>query len=244
MWAGRLRLVISLKAAYALPSAMKKLIRISAVALLMVVLVAIYFSCAIWHYYGEMNGLLLDAKTSKPIQGAAVVGVYFIGRGTVGGEVDEYVDAAETATDVEGRFLLPGKFVWAPRFPSLWNPIVQFSKQPRIRIFTPNYESVFVWGEQAYSSVDSTNIPLGTNALGLSIYRTEARPIITVVTTKHGKVYEFRVSHLETENEKKGNVAGIAVYEPEAIAAKFPNFLNLVNAERRKHGMPEIYVRN
>lgn len=218
-------------------STMKKLLRVFAVVVPIAVLVLINFGCAVCHQYGEMNGLLLDAKDGKPIQGAAVVGVYYIQHGTVGGEVDESVDARETTTDSSGRFLLPGKSVYVPRL-----PVSGFSKQPQIYIFVPDYESVHVWRDQAYSSVDSTNIPLGTNALGVSIYKTEARPIITVVTTKLGKVYEFRVSHLETDNEKKSNVAGIVVYEPAAIAAKFPNFLNLVNVERRKYGMPEIYV--
>jgi hypothetical protein len=185
-------------------STMKKLIGVFAVVLPIAVLVSINFGCAVCHHYVEMNGLLLDTKDGKPIQGAAVVGVYLIEHGTVGGEVDESVDARETTTDSGGRFLLPGKLVCVPRL-----PFSGFSKQPRIYIFAPNYESVFVWKAQAYQ----------------------------------GKVYEFRVSRLETDNARKGNAAGVVVYEPAAIAAKFPNFLNLVNAERRKYGMPEIYVR-
>jgi hypothetical protein len=215
---------------------LNKLIRYFAVVISVTVFVAIFLASAICHFYGEMRGLLLDAKTGKPIEGAAVVGAFYIEHGTVGGQVEEFVDAKETTTDAEGRFLLPGTFVWAPRFPSLGKPISQFSKQPRIHVFAPGYESVDAWRGQAYSSVDSTNVPLGTNALGISIYRTEARPIITVASKTQGRIYEFRVCCLETDAAREENANTAFARGP---AAKFPNYLKLFNAERQKYGLPE-----
>ena len=181
--------------------------------------------------YGAIHGLLFDARDGKPVQGAAVVCVYYLEHGSVGGTLDEPVDASETKTDSAGRFLLPGKFVFAPRL-----PLSEFSRQPRIYIFAPGYESVALLGDQVYSRIDQKNVPLGTNDLGLSIYRTDARPILSVVTTDQTKVYEFRVSRLETDAQRLYHANTDFVQGP---ACKFPNYLKLFNSERVKYGLPE-----
>ena len=181
--------------------------------------------CTVCRYYGEVQGVLLSSPEGRPIPGAAVVGVYAVEHGTVGGQVDEPVDARETTTDAQGRFVLSGKFVIAPRL-----PLSGFAARPWIFTCAPGYEAVCLQREQTYSRVDTKDIPLGTNTLGLSIYRTEARPLLTVITNQQTHILEFRVSPLAND---------VNTYFVRGPTNKIPNYLKLFNAERRKHGLPE-----
>jgi hypothetical protein len=176
--------------------------------------------CAVCRYYGRTNGVLLDSRSDRPIPGAAVVGVYRIEHGTVGGMVEESVDAVETSTDSLGTFALTGKLVCAPRL-----PFSGFSKQPAIYILAPGYETVELLREQTYSHVDQTNVWLSATT-----YRTVARPIVSVVTTQQTQVYEFRISPADTD---------VNTHFVNGPASKFPNYLRLFNTERAKRGLPE-----
>ena len=109
------------------------------------------YICAVY-YYGRFHGRLLDFRTGKGIPGAFVAGVYRIEFSTVGGQVEETVDAAETTTDSEGAFVLPSKFIIA-----LHLPTPRTLKHPVIHILAPGYETVTFWHE-AQSHVDQTNV--------------------------------------------------------------------------------------
>ena len=178
--------------------------------------------------YGPTHGVLLDASGGQPIAGAAVVAVYCVDHFTVGGSVAEPVDAQETITDAEGRFVLPAKRVSAPR------RTAAFQSRPRIHIFASGYESVALLRDQAYSRIDAKKIPLGDGSS--DSYRIDARPMVSVLSTPQGQVYQFRVSPLETKEARSYNANTDFVDGP---AAKFPYYLKLFNAERTRYGLPE-----
>jgi hypothetical protein len=67
---------------------------------------------------------------------------------------------------------------------------------------------------------------------------------IVPVSTSKGVVYEFGLLRLETEKQKKDNAKGIFIQEFAPIAKKFPNFMNIVNAERHKYGLSDVFLWN
>lgn len=219
----RLRLRVLVVADVGAGDMIKRMKMIVGFSTLAAIVVLFCPGCAVCHYYGRIDGTLLDARNDKAIRGAAVVGIYRIEHGTVGGIVEESVDAVETTTDSRGRFLLHGKFVLAPRL-----PISGYSKQPAIYIFAPGYESVALTRDQAYSHVDQTNV-----SLTATTYRTIARPIVSVANTHDTCVYEFRVSPTEA------GAYEVNSHFVDGPATKFPKYLKLLNTERAKYGLPE-----
>ena len=138
--------------------------------------------CTVFHHYDDIHGALLDAEDGKPVQAATVICKYYIERGTVGGNLDENVALETTTTDLAGRFIFPGKFVFAPRL-----PYTEFDKQPRIYISADGYESVTFLNGYACSNLPKNRIPIGTEGL----YKEKS--IVSVVMEGKTKVYEFRV---------------------------------------------------
>jgi hypothetical protein len=163
--------------------------------------------------HGKMNGLLLDSKTGKPIQGAAVVVVYYAEHGSLGGASYAPEDATEITTGQDGKFSSRGKRVFGDTE----------GIQDRIYIFEPNHEFVAVW------MVNNKVLDGGH---------------IVSVSTSKGMVYEFRLSRLETESQKKNNAEGVWIHELAPIAEKFPNFMRMVNAERHKYGIRDVFLWN
>ena len=181
---------------------MKKQIRFFTSMILIGLLGLINFGCSI---HGKMNGVLLDSKTGKPIQGAAVVVVYYVARSSLGGASYAPEDAMEMITGQDGRFISQGKRALVDHV--IWD---------RIYIFEPNYG--FIGLQMTASS-------------GKEIF--QGGPVASVSTSK-GVVYEIRLSHLETNKQKKDNAEGVLIDEFTLITKKCPKFMNMVNAERQK----------
>ena len=72
--------------------------------------------CAIGHYYGSISGLVVDKETREPLEGAAVVAVYTVTLGSLGGSTTSEVEWQEVVSDAKGTFALPGHLVFSPRF--------------------------------------------------------------------------------------------------------------------------------
>jgi hypothetical protein len=72
------------------------------------------------HRFEPIRGRVVDDKTGAPLEGAVVVAVYEVTMPSVGGEVDEDVDAAEAVTGPDGRFEIPPRFVFGNLFPGAW----------------------------------------------------------------------------------------------------------------------------
>jgi hypothetical protein len=193
---------------------MRKLIRFFAAIVLVSLLGSINIGCVVHSYYG-MNGFVLDSKTGKPIQGAAVVVVNYAHYSSLGGASYGPDDAIEASTGLDGKFILSRKFFWG---------LEPNHAYYQIYVFEPNYEFVSFSGDS------------GANGL----HRADGSPILS----KQGNAYEFRLSHLETESQKKNNAENVWIHEFTPIAKKFPNFMKMVNAERHKYGISDVFLWN
>lgn len=65
----------------------------------------------------EVRGLVLDAETKKPIEGAWVTATLEVYSKTVGGEVHQSFFVGKTWTDKEGKFVISPKEITMPSFP-------------------------------------------------------------------------------------------------------------------------------
>ncbi len=57
---------------------------------------------------GDYKGKVIDAETGEPIEGAAVLGVWYTEAATAGGTVSTFYEARETLSDRNGEFTIPG----------------------------------------------------------------------------------------------------------------------------------------
>src|SRR3990170_5086357 len=68
----------------------------------------------------EIRGVVLDAETKQPVEGAWVTATLGIKTKTVGGDVRNYlsVEQPHTRTDKNGRFIIPSRGFKKPSFPA------------------------------------------------------------------------------------------------------------------------------
>jgi len=85
-------------------------------------------------YTGPWSGQVIDAESKQPIEGAAVVAIWYKYYATPAGDVGNYLDTAEVVTDKDGKFLLPSK-----KFLNV--PLLRESGAPHFYIFKPGYGS-------------------------------------------------------------------------------------------------------
>lgn len=71
-------------------------------------LMVIMSSCYPVRYDGPYKGRVIDAETGQPIEGVVVLGEWSKGLMTPAGTVHSYYDVAETVTDKNGDFEIPG----------------------------------------------------------------------------------------------------------------------------------------
>jgi len=67
----------------------------------------------------EIRGVVLDAETKQPVEGAWITGMIAIRSKTMAGDVTNYlsVEPPHTRTDKSGKFLIPSKLFEKPSFP-------------------------------------------------------------------------------------------------------------------------------
>jgi hypothetical protein len=90
-------------------------------------------SCAIYHHYGPYYGKVVDAETKQPLEGAAVLAVYYTQSYGPAGPISHYLDAQETVTDKNGEFKIPSLNSFAFR------PLQSFEPYTWFTIFKPSY---------------------------------------------------------------------------------------------------------
>jgi hypothetical protein len=61
------------------------------------------------YYLSSFEGKVVDAETKEPVEGAAVLAVYYKVGYTFAGSVTRAVDAQETLTGPDGQFKIPSK---------------------------------------------------------------------------------------------------------------------------------------
>jgi len=71
---------------------------------------ALFFltGCTPFRYDGPYNGRIINADTAEPVEGVAVLGVWYKEYPGPAGEISEFHDARETVTDKNGEFSIPG----------------------------------------------------------------------------------------------------------------------------------------
>jgi len=114
-------------------------------------LIAPLASCAIVHRYGEFYGKVIDIETKEPLEGAAVLAVYYTEQPGPGGEVTHYADAQETLTDKNGEFKIPSNTV------TTFRPLQYFEPYAWFTIFKPGY-GCYPW----HKGVKPMFVPNGT----------------------------------------------------------------------------------
>jgi hypothetical protein len=101
--------------------------------LIAVIILILNSGCAIVHHYGPYMGKVVDKESGEPIEGAAVLAVYYTQLYTIAGPVHKYLDAQETLTDKNGEFEIPS----LTRF--TFRPLHLFDSCPSFTIFKPCY---------------------------------------------------------------------------------------------------------
>lgn len=108
----------------------KGVIKLGCTALIMLFLCT---GCAIISHYGAYHGKVVDAETKEPLEGAAVLAVYFTTSSGPGGAISHYLDAQETVTDKNGEFRIP------PLTVTTFRVLQGFDAHPQFTIFKPGY---------------------------------------------------------------------------------------------------------
>jgi len=109
---------------------MRKLIIIMSLLILLPATVG----CAIANKYGPYYGKVIDAETKEPIEGAAVLVVFYTEEYGPTGAITRYADAVETVTDKAGEFKFPAHRV------AVFRPLQGWDKHGYFTIFKPGYE--------------------------------------------------------------------------------------------------------
>jgi energy-coupling factor transporter transmembrane protein EcfT len=113
----------------------KKVIKVIFIVLAIISFPVIYLT--IWfnfpyYYLAPFKGRAIDTDTKQPIEGAAVLAVYYRCLPSVQGSISFPIDAQETLTDNNGEFRIPEVSIWFggnPRSP----------QNQDLTIFKPGY---------------------------------------------------------------------------------------------------------
>ncbi len=156
------------------------------------------------------HGTVVDEETGKPLEGAVIV-VIWHKKPMISMDAPEYFhDAKETLTDSEGRFRLDAS-------PAIdWNPFTVIN-EPNVVIFQPGYEP-------------------------FALLRTLTRHgfhTFEDVDNAFQKAVVIKLSELKSRDElRKFGDASILGIGPDVPFEKVPNFLKLINDQRKMAGLP------
>lgn len=87
---------------------------------------------------GPYPGTVIDKETRQPIEGAAVLAVWWKRSPGIAHPIISFYDAQETLTDQGGNFTIPGILGGSP------NPLTMIH-EPLFTIFKPGYEAYGDW---------------------------------------------------------------------------------------------------
>ena len=95
--------------------------------------VVLLAGCATFHHYDPYYGQVIDAATGEPIEGAAVLAVYYTQSYGLAGSNLEFLDTQEVLTDEKGEFEVPSLIS------ATFRPFQSFDSWAWITIFKPGY---------------------------------------------------------------------------------------------------------
>lgn len=108
---------------------MKKL----AIIISLLILFPATAGCAITNNYGPYYGKVVDAETKEPIEGAAVLVVFYTEEYGPAGAITRFADAVETLTNKSGEFNMSVHKV------TVFRPLQGWDKYGYFTIFKPGY---------------------------------------------------------------------------------------------------------
>jgi hypothetical protein len=100
---------------------------------LILLALSVFSGCSITHSYGPYQGKVVDAETKEPIEGAAVLVVFYTQEPGPAGSISRYADAVETVTDKNGEFMIPAHRA------TVFRPLQGWDKYGYFTIFKPGY---------------------------------------------------------------------------------------------------------
>ncbi len=101
--------------------------------LLLSCLIILFAGCTLTHEYGPYYGKVIDTETKDPIEGAAVLVVFYTVELGLAGDLMHYINALETITDKNGEFRISAHRITAIKFLNNWDRHGYFN------IFKPGY---------------------------------------------------------------------------------------------------------
>jgi hypothetical protein len=101
--------------------------------LLIIVIIGVW-SGNFLYFGGPYAGRVIDSTTRRPIEGAAVVAVWWVESPFMVQSITYFYDAQETLTDQRGIFVIPG--IWGG-----WSTPLGKIREPLFTIFRPGYKA-------------------------------------------------------------------------------------------------------
>lgn len=92
-------------------------------------------ACSPIYADGPYHGKVIDKETKQPIEGAAVLAVWWKETAMIGHPIESVHDVQETLTDQDGNFTIPGTSTVS------LNPFSRIH-EPVFTIFKPGYEAI------------------------------------------------------------------------------------------------------
>lgn len=159
----------------------------------------------------DYHGQVVDAETSKPIEGAVVVVEWHKKPRLSISDINYYHNARETLTGADGKFLLDSS-------PGIdWNPFT-YIQEPWIIVFYPGY--------RPFTAAHPEDI--GTKSDLNEIAEAFERGVVV------------KLAKLKTEKEQRSVTNKSGAGSIRAPYAVLPNFLRLINIQRKMVGMEEL----
>ena len=125
--------------------------KILTVSLLSLIIISSFSGCAMVHRYGAFYGKVIDIETKEPLEGAAVLAIYYTESYGPAGAHTHYLDAQEAVTDKGGEFRIKPLTAKTFRVLHSFDPHVYFT------IFNPGY-GCYPW----HKDVKPIFVPNGT----------------------------------------------------------------------------------
>lgn len=94
---------------------------------------ALLAGCATFHHYAPYYGQVVEAATGEPIEGAAVLAVYYTQSYGLAGSNLEFLDAQEVVTNANGEFEVPSLNA------AIFRSLQSFDSLAWINIYKPGY---------------------------------------------------------------------------------------------------------
>ena len=122
-----------------------------ALASILVLCLPLTAGSAITNQFGPYYGKVIDTETKEPLEGAAVLVVFYTNDYGPAGAIIRYADAVETVTDKNGEFKIDAKRIFLFRPLQGWDPNGYFT------VFKPGYGCY-----PTHKAVKPMRVPNGT----------------------------------------------------------------------------------